>query len=295
MATVAVKRRRARGRFKKLLPAYLLVAPAFIASVVFLYIPIVFSGWWSFTKYNGLQPPQWVGLDNYVTLFHDDLFLKALLNTVIFVIIGMGIGPVLGLLSAILLNQGVRARAFFRSAYFLPVMTSLVVVASIWKVLLNQNGLVNQLLSVIGLPGRQWLANTTTALPAVAVTSIWQGFGFETVVFLAALQSIPRELYDAALVDGATAWQRFRFVTLPSLRPTIMFVYIIGIIGSFQVFDQIFVMTSGGPINSTRTIVFDLYDRFYTLKLGEASAVAYVLVAILATLSYIQMRIFEER
>jgi ABC-type sugar transport system permease subunit len=295
VATVAVRRRRARGRLRKLLPAYLLVAPAFLASVVFLYIPIVFSGWWSFTKYNGLQAPQWVGLDNYVTLFHDDLFLKALLNTAIFVIIGMGIGPVLGLLSAILLNQSVRARAFFRSAYFLPVMTSLVVVASIWKVLLNQNGLVNQLLNVIGLPGRQWLANTTTALPSVAVTSIWQGFGFETVVFLAALQSIPRELYDAALVDGATAWQRFRFVTLPSLRPTIMFVYIIGIIGSFQVFDQIFVMTNGGPINSTRTIVFDLYDRFNTLKLGEASAVAYVLVAILATLSYIQMRIFEER
>jgi ABC-type sugar transport system permease subunit len=295
VATVAVRRRRARGRLRRLLPAYLLVAPAFLASVVFLYIPIVFSGWWSFTKYNGLQAPQWVGLDNYVTLFHDDLFLKALLNTAIFVIIGMGIGPVLGLLSAILLNQSVRARAFFRSAYFLPVMTSLVVVASIWKVLLNQNGLVNQLLNVIGLPGRQWLANTTTALPSVAVTSIWQGFGFETVVFLAALQSIPRELYDAALVDGATAWQRFRFVTLPSLRPTIMFVYIIGIIGSFQVFDQIFVMTNGGPINSTRTIVFDLYDRFNTLKLGEASAVAYVLVAILATLSYIQMRIFEER
>jgi ABC-type sugar transport system permease subunit len=295
VATVAVRRRRARGRWRKLLPAYLLIAPAILASVTFLYVPMLFSGYWSFTKYNGLQPPQWVGLDNYVALFHDDRFLKALFNTVVFVVLGMGIGPILGLFSAILLNQSVRLRAFFRTAYFLPVMTSLVVVATIWKVLLNQSGLINQLLSVVGVPAHNWLGEPTTALPSVVVTSIWQGFGFETVVFLAALQSIPRELYDAALVDGATAWQRFRWVTLPSLRPTIMFVYIIGIIGSFQVFDQIFVMTGGGPINSTRTLVFDLYDRFNTLKLGEASAVAYVLLVILAALSYIQIRVFEER
>lgn len=284
-----------RGRFRKVLPAYLLVAPAILSSLVLLYIPMVSSGYWSFTKYNGFAPPQWVGLDNYVTLLHDDRFLKALLNTVIFVILGMGIGPVLGLLSALLLNQSMRLRSFFRTAYFLPVMTSLVVVATIWKVLLNQRGLVNQFFGLLHLPQESWLGIPATALPAVVVTSIWQGFGFETVVFLAALQSIPRDLYDAALVDGATAWQRFRYVTLPALRPTIMFVYIIGIIGSFQVFDQIFVMTGGGPINATRTLVFDLYDRFTTLKLGEASAVAYVLLAILATLSYIQMRLFEER
>ena len=278
-----------------MLPAYLLVAPAIVSSLVLLYIPMIFSGYWSFTKYNGLAPPTWVGLDNYVTLLHDDRFLKALLNTVIFVILGMGIGPVLGLLSALLLNRSVRLRSFFRTAFFLPVMTSLVVVATIWKVLLNQRGLVNQFLGLLHLPQESWLGNPATALPSVVVTSIWQGFGFETVVFLAALQSIPQDLYDAALVDGATAWQKFRYVTLPALRPTIMFVFIIGIIGSFQVFDQIFVMTAGGPINSTRTLVFDLYDRFSSLKLGEASAVAYVLLAILATLSYIQMRVFEER
>ena len=288
-------RRRARGRFRKVLPAYVLVAPAILTSIAFLYVPMFFSGWWSFTKYNGLNSPKWVGLGNYVQLLHDERFLKALLNTVIFVVIGMGIGPVLGLVSALLLNQHARFRGFFRTAYFLPVMTSLVVVATIWKVLLNQNGLVNQVLGIFGVPARSWLGDPSSALPAVAVTSIWQGFGFETVVFLAALQSIPRELYDAALVDGASNWQRFRYVTLPALRPTIMFVYIIGIIGSFQVFDQIFVMTGGGPINTTRTLVFDLYSRFTTLKLGEASAVAYVLLVILATLSYIQMRVFEER
>ncbi len=292
---VALPRRRVRGRFRKVLPAYLLIAPAIASSVAFLYIPIVFSGYWSFTKYNGLAPPTWVGLENYTDLLSDEHFLKALLNTVIFVIIGMGIGPMLGLLSALLLNQAVRGRGFFRTAYFLPVMTSLVVVATIWKVLLNQNGIVNEVLGVFSIPAHNWLGDPSTSLVSVTVTSIWQGFGFETVVFLAALQSIPRDLYDAALVDGATAWHRFRYVTLPALRPTIAFVYIIGIIGSFQVYDQIFVMTSGGPLNSTRTVVFDLVDRFDSLKYGEASAVAYVLLMILATLSYIQMRVFEER
>jgi ABC-type sugar transport system permease subunit len=292
---IALPKRRARGRFRKVLPAYVLIAPAIVSSVVFLYIPIVFSGYWSFTKYNGLASPEWVGLQNYTDLLSDPRFQKALLNTVIFVLIGMGIGPVLGLMSALLLNQAVRGRGFFRTAYFLPVMTSLVVVATIWKVLLNQHGIVNQLLGVFSIPAHNWLGDPSTALVSVAVTSIWQGFGFETVVFLAALQSVPRDLYDAALVDGADAWQRFRFVTLPALRPTIAFVYIIGIIGSFQVYDQIFVMTSGGPLNSTRTVVFDLVDRFDSLKYGEASAVAYILLVILATLSYVQMRLFEER
>jgi len=275
------------------LPAYVLVAPAILASLVFLYIPMAFSGYWSFTKYNGFRPAEWVGLANYTGLFRDPVFIKAVGNTVLFVLFGMGIGPVLGLFTALLLNQNVRFRAFFRTAYFLPVMTSLVVVATIWKILLNEDGIINQIFGVFGLPTLGWLGHTPTALPAVAVTSIWQGFGFETVVFLAALQAISREYYDAAKVDGATYWQQLRHVTLPGLRPTIMFVYIIGIIGSFQVFDQIYVMTSGGPINSTRTIVFDLYDRFNSLLLGEASAVAYVLLVILATLSFIQIRLFE--
>jgi multiple sugar transport system permease protein len=288
-------RRRARGRLRRVGAAYVLIAPAMLASLVFLYIPMFFSGFWSFTEYNGLLPPKWVGLDNYRVLFTDEQFLHALLNTVIFVVIGMGVGPTLGLLSALLLNQSIRLRAFFRAAFFLPVMTSLVVVATIWKILLNQQGLINQILSFFHLPVRAWLSDTTTALPAVTITSIWQGFGFETVVFLAALQAISSDLYDAAKVDGASYWRQVRHVTLPALRPTIMFVYIIGIIGSFQVFDQIFVMTDGGPIDSTRTIVFDLYDRFNSLRLGEASAVAYVLLAILATLSYIQIRVFEER
>jgi ABC-type sugar transport system permease subunit len=285
-----------RGRWRRYVAAYLMIAPAVAAAAAFLYVPIVFSGYWSFTRYSGLGQPEWIGLDNYVNLLGDDLFRKAIWNTTLFVLMGMGIGPVLGLLSALMLNEAVRFRGFFRAAYFLPVMTSLVVVATIWKVLLSDQGIVNQTLSFFGLPGHAWLDDTTTALPSIAVTSIWQGFGFETVVFLAALQVIPRDLYDSAKVDGASYWQRVRHITIPSLRPTILFVYIIGIIGSFQVFDQVFVMErAGGPLDSTRTIVFDLVDRFQQLELGEASAVAYVLLIILAILSYVQIFIFERR
>ena len=188
-----------------------------------------------------------------------------------------------------------RLRPLLRTAFFLPTMVSLVAVAAVWKLLYQEQGLINDVLGLFGLPGHAWLNDPNTALPAVVVTSIWQGFGFETVVFLAALQAIPRELYDAARVDGAGGWAQFRHVTLPGLRPTIVFIYIIGIIGSFQIFDQIFVMTQGRPGVSTRTIVYDMLDEFNRLDLGTASAIAYMLLVILAVLSFVQMRLFEER
>jgi ABC-type sugar transport system permease subunit len=274
---------------------YVLIAPVVLTTVVFLYGPMIVSGYWSFTDFHGLGAANWVGLENYREIMGDEQFLHALLNTSLIVLLGQGSGPILGLASAILLNRSIRVRGLFRAAYFLPVMVSLVVAATIWKILLTDAGIVNQVLRYLHLPTTDWLANPSTALLAVVVTSVWQGFGFETVIFLAALQAIPLELYDAALVDGANGWQRFRFVTLPALRPTIVFVYVIGIIGTFQVYDQVFVMSNGtgGPLDSTRTVVFDLVERFQQLKLGEASAVAYILLVILATLSYLQLRIFE--
>lgn len=283
------------GRLREAGAGYVLILPLVLASGAFLFVPIVTSAYWSFTDFSGLGSPTWVGLRNYTDLFSDPRFVRALVNTFIFVALGMSIGPTLGLLSALLLNRQVRFRSLFRTAYFLPVMTSLVVVATIWKILLNERGILNSVLGVVGVPAHAWLAQTNTALPAVTITSIWQGFGFETVVFLAALQAIPRDLYDAAHVDGAGAWGTFLHVTLPGLRSTVLFVYIYGIIGSFQVFDQVFVMTQGGPIQSTTTVVFRLYQEFYNLNLGKASAIAYVLVLILAALSFVQLRIGEER
>jgi ABC-type sugar transport system permease subunit len=230
-----------------------------------------------------------------ITVFLVKIFGRALLNTTVFVLLGMGIGPTLGLMTALLLNQHVRFQSLFRAAYFLPVMTSLVVVATMWRMLYNRNGLFNVVLTSLGLSPVGWLSDPSIALVSVAIASIWQGFGFETVVFLAALQGIPQELYEVAKIDGANAWDRFWNVTLPSLRAVILFVYIIGIIGSYQVFDQVFVMTNGGPVNSTTTLVHYLYTKFRDLRLGYASAIAYILFIILVTFSYIQWRYFRER
>ncbi len=276
--------------------AYLFIAFPVISITVFLVIPMLTSLWWSFNDYSGLQAPRFIGLDNYVELLtRDKIFGKALLNTTAFVLLGMGIGPALGLLTALLLNQRVRLQSLFRTAYFLPVMTSLVVVATIWRILYNRNGLFNSVLTSLGLNSVGWLSDPSIALVSVAIASIWQGFGFETVVFLAALQNIPQELYEVARIDGANAWDRFWYVTLPMLRPVILFVYVIGIIGSYQVFDQIFVMTNGGPVNSTTSLVHYLYTKFRDLRLGYASAIAYILFIILVIFSYIQWRYVGER
>jgi ABC-type sugar transport system permease subunit len=265
-----------------------------LAVLAFLYLPSVFSLYWSFTKYNGFTPPRWVGLDNYTHLLGNARFRQAVGNTVMFVVITMGVGPVLGLLTALLLNGRLRLRGLFRTVYFLPVTISLVATATIWKMLLTENGLANQALRLFGVGGHAWLADPGTALPAVAAASVWQGFGFETVVFLAALQSVPRELLDAASVDGAGPLRRFWHVTLPALRPTVAFVYVYGVIGGFQVFDQVFVMTQGGPLGSTSTVVTSLFDRFNELDLGSASATAYLLLVVLAGLSFVQLRAFRK-
>jgi ABC-type sugar transport system permease subunit len=282
-------------RFRGASAGYLLIAPALICTVIFLVIPMIVSGYWSLTHYNGIKPPQFVGLQNYVDVLSNPRFQRSFQNTVFFVVMGMAIGPVLGLGSAILLNDNLRLRAFFRTSFFLPTMTSLIVVATIWKLMYADNGIINAVAAFFGLPGHPWLTDPTTALPAVVVTAIWQGFGFETVVFLAALQAVPKEYYEAATMDGAGPWAKFRWVSLPGIRPTIVFVYVIGIIGSFQTFDQVFVMTNGGPIQATRTIVFDLVDRFNKLDIGGASAVAYILLVFLAVLSYVQLRLGESR
>jgi ABC-type sugar transport system permease subunit len=275
---------------------YTFIAVPLLSLTVFLFIPMVVSLWWSLNDYSGLTAAKFVGLNNYIKLLTDDkIFAKSLVNTTVFVLLGMSIGPTLGLLTAMMLNQNVRFRSLFRTAYYLPVMTSLVVVSTIWVMLYNQNGLFNTILQNLGLHKVGWLSDPHVALISIAIASIWQGFGFETVIFLAALQSIPRELYEAAMIDGAGGWAQFRFITLPSLKPVILFVYIIGIIGSYQVFDQVFVMTSGGPVYSTTTIVYYLFDKFMDLRLGYASAIAYILFAILVVFSFLQMRLSRER
>jgi ABC-type sugar transport system permease subunit len=275
---------------------YLFIAVPVLSTLIFLFIPMLVSFWWSLNDYSGIQPPRFIGLQNYVELFtKDKYFLQSLRNTTVFVLLGMGIGPSLGLLTAVMLNQKVRFQSLFRTAYYLPVMTSLVVVSTIWVMLYNQNGLFNTILTRLGYPAIGWLSDPDVSLVSVAIASIWQGFGFETVIFLAAMQSIPRELYEAAMMDGANGIQQFYYITLPSLRYVIAFVYIYGIIGSYQVFDQVYVMTNGGPVHSTSTVVYYLFSKFQDLRLGYASAIAYILFAILVIFSYIQLRLSREK
>jgi len=294
--TTTLSLRRFTRAVRKYYLGYLFIAAPVISTVAFLLIPMLTSLWWSFNDYSGLQPARFVGLANYLELLiKDDIFHRALRNTTLFVILGMGIGPTLGLITALLLNQKVHFQSLFRTAYFLPVMTSMVVVATIWRVLYNRSGLLNVALAWLGLSPVGWLADPQWALFSVVIASVWQGFGFETVVFLAALQSIPRELYEAATVDGANAWHRLLNITLPSLRPVLLFVYIYGIIGSYQVFDQVFVMTGGGPVYSTTSVVYYLFSKFQDLRLGYASAIAYILFIILVFFSFVQWRFFGER
>jgi multiple sugar transport system permease protein len=269
---------------------YPLVAPAMILTGLFFFAPMALSLIWSFSHYNGLQPPQWVGPSNYVDLVHDPSFRHAAKNTVVFTVVTMLVGPALGLGSALLLNRRIRGRSFFRSVFFLPVTLSLVVVGTMWKILLADDGLLNHGLGLLGISGRAWLDDPSTSLASVSIASIWQGFGFETVIFLAALQSISEELYEAARIDGAGPVQSFRAVTLPSLRPTLSFVYVVGVIGALQAFDQMYVMTRGGPLDSTSTVVFYLVQRFQSFDLGHASAAAYLLVLVMAAVSAIQLR-----
>lgn len=283
-------------RLGKYIMPYLFIAVPVLSTLIFLLIPMLVSFWWSLNDYSGIQPPRFIGLQNYIELFtKDKYFLQALRNTTVFVLLGMGIGPTLGLITAIMLNQKVRFQSIFRTAYYLPVMTSLVVVSTIWVMLYNQNGLFNTILTRLGYQPVGWLSDPRIALVSVAIASIWQGFGFETVIFLAAMQSIPRELYEAAMMDGANGTQQFYYITLPSLRYVIVFVYIYGIIGSYQAFDQVYVMTNGGPVHSTSTVVYYLFGKFQDLRLGYASAIAYILFAILVIFSYIQLRLSREK
>jgi ABC-type sugar transport system permease subunit len=286
---------RVRVAIKKYYVAYLFILVPVLSTTIFLFVPMISSFAFSFCEWSGIQPPRFIGLANYQKLLFDDpKFGKSFVNTTIFVILGQGIGPILGLVSALALNQKIRFRAGFRTIYFLPYMTSMVVVATIWKMLYSRAGLVNTVFGALGLPTTRWLMDPKTALYAIIVASVWQGFGFETVIFLAALQAIPKELYEAAMIDGANAWNRFWNVTLPGLRPVVVMIYIIGIIGTYQVFDQIYVMTSGGPLYRTQSIVGHLFANFTFMKFGYASAVAYILFALLAVFSYLQIRLFGQ-
>jgi multiple sugar transport system permease protein len=230
-----------------------------------------------------LLPPTFVGLGNYTEILtFDSLFVKVLGNTVYFVFLSVPMGIVVALAMAILLNQKVIARPFFRTCFYVPSLVTGVSVAVLWSWLLNpQFGMINHFLSLFGVVGPEWLYNTTTAMPAMIIMSLW-GVGGSMVIYLAGLQGIPEQYYEAAEIDGAGAWKKFLNITIPMVTPTIFFNLIMGVIGAFQSFAQFFIMTNGGPANATLTYVLYLYrNAFEYFRMGYAAALAWILFLII--------------
>jgi multiple sugar transport system permease protein len=275
--------------------AYVMLGPWLILFAVFTVFSIGFSFYISFHSWDILNPVKpFVGLDNYKQLKDDPYFTKALHNTFVFTIFSVPLQMVGGLAIALLLNQAIRGQAIFRTAFFLPVVTPIVVAALVWKWVYNGDyGLANYYLTQLHLisdPVR-WLSNPDLALPAVIVMSIWKNVGFAMVVYLAGLQAIPEQYYEAAKVDGAGALHRLRHITIPLVAPSSFFLLVIGVIGAFQVFTEAFIMTNGGPLNATTTIVFYLWQvGFKSFEMGYATAIAYALFAIIFIFTCIQVR-----
>jgi multiple sugar transport system permease protein len=260
------------------------LAPTLIGLALLSAGPILATLAISLTKWDLLTPPTFVGLDNFGALISDDRFLKALRNTFFYTVVSVPVGLAIALGLALALNQAVRGIALVRTAYFLPVVTSTIAIALVWQWIYNaDSGLLNQVLGVVGLPPQKWLTNPTLAMPSIIAMSIWQGLGVNIIIFLAALQGIPSELLDAASVDGAGRWARFRHVTLPLLTPAIFFTGVLALIAGFQVFDQIFVLIKPRPTDATITVVYFIYENgFKFFKMGYASAASWILFLIVA-------------
>jgi multiple sugar transport system permease protein len=282
-------------RRREELTAWLFISPIVLGILIFQLYPTLFSLYISFTQWNLLSwPPKWIGVANYVTLFTTDrFFAKTMANTATYAGWTVVAGLALGLFFAVLLNQEIRGKYLYRAIYFVPVVAPTVAVALLWQILYDPNfGVFNGLLRMIGVHGPNWLGNTTWAMRSIIFEAIWAGLGFTILIFLAGLQGISQEYYEAAEIDGANAVQKFFFITMPLLSPTTFFLLVTGVIGSFQVFDIPFVMTGGGPANATQMVVMYLYNNAFTIqKMGLASAVAFMVFVVIIILTFLNFRI----
>lgn len=279
-------------RWRKVGWVLFFLAPSALPLLMFTAMPMISSVWVSLHQWNLISPMKWVGLENYRTLLTDPGTRTVFLHTLIYC---AGYLPLVfagGLGLALALNQKLAGRSFFRAAYFLPVVTSWVVVALVWKWLLNPtNGLVNTILGAVGLPQPGWWTDPNWALPAVILSSAWKDLGFVMVIMLAGLQAIPQDVLEAAWADGANGWQRFWRITLPLLSPSTFFVVVISLINGFQVFDQVYVMTGGGPSGSSQVVVGQIYDLTFRYgRAGEASALSWILFALILVITALQIR-----
>ncbi|HAJ36803.1 MAG TPA: glycerol-3-phosphate ABC transporter permease [Chloroflexi bacterium] len=275
----------------------LLVGPNILLFAIFTYWPLLYNGYLSFVRWDMLAPVKmWVGLDNYRFLFSQPEFQLILFNTFYFTIASVLLTIVLGLLMALLLNQSLRGRNAVRSIVFSPVMLSGAAIGIVWIYIFDPRyGLIDALLGFIGLNSPNWLLDGAWAMPAVIIVHVWKTIGYAVVIYLAGLQAIPRELYEAVVVDGGGAWSRFRAVTLPGLSPVVFFLVLTTVLTSFQSFDIIKVMTNGGPVNATTTLVFYLYEEgFVAFNAGRAGVASVLLFGLMFAFTLVQMR-YEDR
>lgn len=288
MSTAATTRR-SRGRHGRW--AVFFLAPSFLPLALFTFFPMAKSVWMSLHSWNLISAPTWVGVENYKRLLSDPATIQAFWHTLLYV---LGYLPLVycgGLALALVLNTRLPARGLLRAVYFLPVITSWVVVALVWKWILNpSSGVVNTVLGALGLPEPGWWTDPRWAIASVILASAWKDLGFVMVILLAGLQGIPGELYEAARIDGATWWARLRYITVPLLTPSTFFVVVISLINGFQVFDQVFVMTGGGPQGASQVVVGQIYDLTFRYgRAGEAAALSWLLFGVILIITLIQM------
>lgn len=274
-----------RNRTREAVQGYFFALPWLIGLSIFILYPFIANIFYSFTEYNIIESPVWVGIDNYRVLMHDSLFWKSLYNTIYYSAV-VPLQLIIALLLALLLNQKVKGQRYFRTLFYLPVLVPLVASSILWQWMLSPNyGLVNSLLYKIGINGPGWFASESWSKPALILMGTWT-VGGAMIIFLATLQDIPRVLYEAAEMDGATAFKKLFHITLPLLTPAIFFNLIMGIIGSFQVFTQAYVITDGGPMYSTTFYVLYLYNNaFRFFRMGRASAMALILFIVIFTIT----------
>ncbi len=265
---------------------WIFIFPALIGTFIFIIIPVICSFGLSFTKWDLLNPIQFVGFENYRNLFAEPLFYKILVNTIVFALSTSILGVIIPLVLACILNSKIRGSEFYKTAYFLPFITPMIVIGIVWEWIFDPNiGILNHVLHL----HINWLYNTHFAMPALIIVSVWKLIGYNMIIFLSSLSSISQSMFEAAKIDGASPVQTFVNVTVPLLSPSIFFVVIITAISSFQIFDLIYLMTEGGPLDSTNVLVYAIYkNAFEYFNVGKASAIAYVLFVIILLLTVIQ-------
>lgn len=270
--------------------AWMFLSPALILLMIFSIIPIIWVIYLSFTDYNVFTPPDWVGFENYSKLVNDDSFWNAFKNTFFYWILVTPAITILSLILAILVNQKLRFIKAYRLAFYFPVLVSVVVTALLWKWMFAGDGLFNYILGIFNIDPLPWLTSPDTSMISVAIVTVWQGIGYYMLIYLAGLQSVSPELYEAAEIDGAGFWRKHWSITVPLVRPIIFFVTVISTMGAFKEFTLMLVMTDGGPLNSTTTLVYLIYkEGIQNINMGYASAIATVLFLVILVITIINM------